>query len=444
MNKKQVLQDLSQFISIQSVSADSSRFNEMNKAVTFLKEKLTKMGCEVHVTQDKDKPPLILGILNVPQAQKTIGIYGHYDVQHEEPVGEWNSNPYELTRKNGKLIGRGVADNKGHIMQNIVAVEELIASRSLKNNIIFFIEGEEEIGSERLEGFVEQFADTLSTVDVFFVTDVGMYAKHIPQIIYALRGLVYFEIELKTGNSDLHSGVYGNAALNPIQLISTLFTQMKDTKTGEVLIPGFYDEVRNVSKKEMDLLEKGSISDQEFQKEMQAFTATTMRKVPSFLAPKIFPSLDVHGVVGGYTGEGPKTVIPKSVTAKFSCRLVEFQDVRKIEKLVKLFIKQHIPKGIQYEISTYSYDNPFYCSVEVPFLQKTAAILSDQFSRETVFMREGGSIPVAEIIQRKLKKPVILTGFILPDSNLHAPNENFDEEMFWKGITALKKIYEVL
>lgn len=439
--KKEVLKDLTEFISIESVSADTSRFAEMQKGVRFLHKKLKKLGCEVIISKDDGKPPLIIGIKTVPQATQTIGIYGHYDVQHEDPIAEWSTKPYDLKVSKGKLFGRGVADNKGHVIQNLAAIEDLIAHEELKNNIVFFIEGEEETGSERLEHFVETYKHILDKVDVFFITDVGMYAKHVPQIIYALRGLVYFEIEVKTGDSDLHSGVYGNAAVNPIQVLSKLFTDMKDIQTGEVHIPGFYEKVRAIDTKEMALLRNGSISDFDFQKEMQSYAVTSMRKVPAYLAPKIFPSLDVHGIVGGYTGEGPKTVIPRSAQAKFSCRLVEFQDVKAIEKKVNTFIKKNLPKGVTYKLHTYSYDGPFYTSIEDSYMQKTAAILSEHFKRETIFMREGGSIPAAEIIQRRLKKPVVLTGFILPDSNLHAPNENFDEDMFWEGIEAFKKIY---
>lgn len=442
MTKKAIFKDLSQFISIRSVSADLSKQSEMDKAVQFLKRKLEKMGFEIETLQIQGSPAAIFAKYTVSGAKKTIGIYGHYDVQPEDPIDEWTVKPFELTRSKGKILGRGVADNKGHIIQNLTAIEDLILSHSLKSNIIFFIEGEEECGSENFLSYVEMKKEELCLIDVFFITDVGMHAKSVPQIIYALRGLVYFELTVQIGRRDLHSGVYGNAVLNPAQVLADLLVRMKNIHTGEVLIPGFYDDVRIVNQAEMKLLMQGVLTDEAFKKETETYSVRSMRNVPSFLAPKLFPSLDVHGIESGFIGEGPKTVIPRKARVKFSCRLVEFQNVKDIEKKVRMFIDTTIPDGVTYALRTYSYDDPFYTSVEDPYIQHTARILNAHFGKETVFMREGGSVPAAEIMQREFKTPVILTGFVLPDSNLHAPDENFDEEMFFEGIEALKKIYE--
>ncbi len=435
----------------------------MKETVDFLSKKLTSLGFSIQFLQKGDAPPTIYARRQGQKDAKTIGIYGHYDVQPKDPIREWDSEPFKLTQKNGRFYGRGTADNKGHIIQNIAAIEELISTQSLKNTIIFLIEGEEETGSEDFASYIETLKKELMKVDVFFITDVEMYRKNIPMIIYALRGLVYFEVSVTVGLHDMHSGVYGNAVPNPAQILCDLFAQMKDVRTGEVLIPGFYDGIRKIDDKERELLMKNAILDDEFQSDAGAYSLTSLRNVPSYLAPKLFPSLDIHGITSGFTGEGPKTIIPAKAHAKFSCRLVENQDVKKVEKLVKEFIQNYFeaqyhfssrrhPKGThdivqkkvlspQITIKSLSYDNPFYCSIEEPFIQKTAKILSEHFGNETVFMREGGSIPAAEIIQRVLKKPVVLTGFVLPDANLHAPNENFDEEMFFSGIEAMKKIF---
>ena len=342
------------------------------------------------------------------------------------------------------MYGRGVADNKGHVIQNLTAIEELLTSKELKHNIIFLFEGEEETGSEQFEKLVKKYSQTLSKADVYFVTDVGMLAKHKPQILYGLRGLVYFEIELSIGATDLHSGVYGNSVYNPANVLADLFTKMKDVKSGEVLIPGFYDGLRKFSKEEIRLLRQSGENDRDLQKEVGAYKVTPFRNMPAYIAPKIFPSLDIHGIITGYTGEGPKTVIPRKATAKFSCRLVEYQDPYKVEKLVKQFIKKTLPKGVKYKISVLSRDFPFYSTIENEYIKKTAEILSEHFKNDTIFSRSGGSVPAAEILQRLFKKPIILTGFTLPDDNIHAPNENFDEEMFFSGIEALKKIYSTL
>ena len=461
MNKKQIIQEFSQFISIPSVSADPKRAPCMTEAVDFLSKKLISLGFDVQLLQNGHDPATIFAKRNGSTEGKTIGIYGHYDVQPEDPVREWDSEPFVLTQKNGRFYGRGTADNKGHIIQNIAALEELVSTQSLKNTIVFLIEGEEETGSENFASYIETLKKELMKVDVFFITDVEMYKKNIPMIIYALRGLVYFELQVCVGERDMHSGVYGNAIPNPAQILCDLFAQMKDVRTGEVQIPGFYDDIRIIDDKERALLMKKAVSDDEFQKDAGAYSLTSLRNVPSYLAPKLFPSLDIHGISSGFTGEGPKTIIPAKAHAKFSCRLVENQDVKKMEKRVRKFVGEYfsarhhffsrgpttlIRKKIsspQIEIKTYSYDNPFYCSIDDPFLQKTAKILSEHFGHETVFMREGGSIPAAEIIQRVLKKPVVLTGFVLPDANLHAPNENFDEEMFFSGIEAMEKVYGI-
>lgn len=441
MTKKRILNELSDLIRIKSVSADGSKEEEMNKAVRFLEKKLTEMGFKVDLLKKKGSPSAIFAKYSVPHAKKTVGIYGHYDVQPEDPVEEWTVPPFELTRRRGKLLGRGVADNKGHIIQNLTAVQQLITSQSLRANIIFFIEGEEECGSESFLSYIKKKKQELSSIDVFYITDVGMHAKSVPQIIYALRGLAYFELTIQIGKRDLHSGVYGNAVLNPAQVLADLLVKMKDITTGEVHIPGFYDDVRRPNQAEMDVLMKGSVADDMFQKETGTFVVTSMRNAPSYLAPKIFPSLDVHGLESGFIGEGPKTVIPRKARVKFSCRLVEYQNVRNIEKKVHSFIEENLPKGVQYTLHAFSYDDPFYTSIKDPYIRKTAKILSDHFGHETVLMREGGSVPAAEMIQRLFDTQVILTGFVLPDSNLHAPDENFDEEMFFSGIEALKKIY---
>ena len=399
-NKKTIINELSQFIKIQSVSADLHKSQEMEKAVKFLQNKLQKLGFVAEILKNEGSAPMIFAKKDIIGAKKTVAIYGHYDVQSEDPIGEWDSDPFILTEKNGKYFGRGVADNKGHVIQNIAAIENLIASQSLKSNIIFIIEGEEESGSSHLENYLLTKAEELKKVDEFYITDLEMFQKGTPMIVNALRGLVYFEVKLKIGKRDLHSGVYGNAVLNPAQILANLMASMKDIMTGEVSIPGFYDNVREFSKVELNIL------------------------------------------------RAAKTIIPHSATVKFSCRLVENQKAVEIEKLVRDYIesffaaKKPFPQlSVKLSIKTLSSDDPFFCSIDSPVIQRAADIMSMHFGKKTVFMREGGSIPAAEIIERLFGVSVVLTGFILPDSNLHAPNENFDEEMFWEGIEVMKKIY---
>ena len=446
MDKGVILKLLSDFIAIQSVSAHQERKSQIQKAASFLSSELEKLKFEVRLLKNGDAPPLILGTHYLSHDRgidnsKTIGIYGHYDVQPEDPVGEWKTQPFRLTTKSGKLYGRGVADNKGHVIQNLTSIKRLIEVNKLKNNIIFILEGEEETGSVNFENYVSEAKEILSKVDVFYLTDVGMFRRNIPQIFYALRGLVYFELSLETGSRDLHSGIWGNRVSNPVQIAAHLFAKMKDEKTGKILIPGFYDNVRKIPEKERSLLRDVARSDAQQLKDAGVYELVSLDKKQPYLSTKIYPSLDINGFISGYGEDGAKTVIPRKAIIKFSCRLVERQNPDKIEISVKNFVRNNLPKGVKYNLRVLSKNYPFYTDLNNPLVKKSAAILTRHFGNKSLFNRSGGSIPAAEILQRRFKKPIILTGFTLPDDNIHSPNENFDAEMFWKGIGALEKIY---
>jgi acetylornithine deacetylase/succinyl-diaminopimelate desuccinylase-like protein len=440
MTQTQIINFFSDFVKIQSVSTDENRFSEIEKAVSFLKDFLLSLGFSVKILEKEKAPPLILATLIKDEKAKTIGIYGHYDVQPEDPVFEWETAPFLLTEKKGKFFGRGVADNKGHIVQNLFAIKYLIEEKKLKNNIVFILEGEEEVGSVHFEDYVKEAKDVLSKVDVFYLTDTGMHQKNVPQIFYGLRGIAYFELIVKIGQRDLHSGVYGNRVYNPINVLADLIAKIKDIKTGKILIPKFYEKVRKIEKDELLLLKKTLKSDEEEKKEASVFGLTEIERFSS-LSSKIFPSFDCHGIISGFIGKGQKTVIPKEATVKFSFRLVEYQNPKEIEEQVFDFVEKNLPKEVKWELRCLSKSAPFYTDVKNEWVKKTAKILKDIFGNEVVLNRSGGSIPAAEILQRLYKKPIILTGFTLPDDNIHAPNENFDSEMFFLGIEALLRIY---
>lgn len=446
MDKRTTLKLLSDFVSIQSVSADTKRLGQILKAVDFLTNELKKMKFTVRLIKKGTSPPLIVATYLVndrveDKRGKTIGIYGHYDVQSEDPKEEWKTHPFQLIQRRGKLYGRGVADSKGHIVQNITAIKELLTNDVLTNNIIFILEGEEEVASEHFEDYVRSLTSVLADVDVFYIVDMGMYKKNIPQLMYGLRGLIYFELEAEIGERDLHSGLYGNRVYNPVQIVADLFAKMKDVKTQKVLIPEFYDKVRKISKDERVLLSKVSQTDMEQKNEAGVYDLVTLEKDQPYLSTKIYPSLDINGMISGYTGEGEKTIIPRKAMVKFSCRLVEFQDPHKVEKIVSTYIANNISPGARYTLKILSKTSPFYTDIKNPYAKKTAKILTNIFGNKTLFNRSGGTVGAAEVLQRVFKKPVLPLGFILPDANIHSPNENFDEEMFWKGIEALKKIY---
>lgn len=415
-----ILDELDKFIQIQSVSTQRERKKEILKACDFLKEKLNNLGFEVKILKEKENPPLILATF-LKNFKKTIGIYGHYDVQPEDPIDQWLFPPFKLTIKNKKLYGRGIADNKGHIILNLFAIEELIKSNQLNKNVVFILEGEEESGSPNFEKYIRKIKNILRKVDVFYLTDVGMKSKNQPTIYYALRGIVYFELTVIANKTDLHSGSYGNVALNPAQVLAELFSKMKDSKTNKILIPNFYKDVRKMSKNEIEMIKQND---------------------PKMYPAKIFPSMDINGIVSGYIGEGVKTIIPADAKAKFSFRLIEYQKPEKIIKLVKEFIKKNLSSKIKYNLKVHAQSAPFYTNLDNEYVIKTKKALEKIFKNKVIFDRVGGSIPPAEILQRNFKKPIILTGFTLPDSNVHAPNENFDEKIFFKGLEALKLIYQ--
>lgn len=452
MNNKESLKLLTDLVAIKSISTDPDRRSEMMKTVEFLVKEIKSLGFEVETHQRESCPPLIIArnylVNDRSQDRKTIGVYAHYDVQPEDPVEKWSSPPFNLTARNGKLYGRGVADDKGHIIQTIIALKKLIEIGKLTrlhqdfggqgNNIILIFEGEEENESENFESLIKEAKKDLDIVDVFYILDSGMKAKNIPQIFYGLRGIVTAELNVKTSKNDLHSGVFGNRVINPVQVIAELLAKIKDAKTNKVKIPGFYERVRKIDKKEISVLSEYVLSVAE-----EKNNSGVKNFVGDFLSSKLSPSFEVNGISSGYTGQGFKTIIPSEAMIKFSIRLVPDQKPSEIKKIIENFIKKNLPKEVDYKLKMDEGCGPFYTDFNNVFAKKTAEILTNVFKNKTYFNRSGGSIAAAEILQRLFHKPIILTGFTLPDENIHAPNENIDEEMFFKGILVLEKIFSL-
>ncbi|MCS7093452.1 MAG: M20/M25/M40 family metallo-hydrolase [Patescibacteria group bacterium] len=418
MQRSEIFKKLSDFIKIESVSTDKNRFSHLLKAAEFIRKELLALDFKVDIYQKKESSPLLIGKKTIASKAKTLCFYAHYDVQPEDPLKDWQSPPFELSEKNNRYFGRGIADDKGHLFQLLVSARELVKANSLKNNLIFIFEGEEEIGSPNFEELIQK-DDDIKNVDAFYLVDMEVRDKETAKIFYGLRGIVGFELKLKTAENDLHSGVFGNLVDNPVQIVANLLSKIKSTRL-KIKIPRFYDKVRKISKGEIQLLKKSG--------EVQA---------------KIYPSFDVNGIVAGFTGEGIKTIIPSQATVKFSFRLVPDQDPREIQELVLDFIKKQIPKKIAYEIKIFHSSNPLYVNLDNEFIKKTAQVLRKYFKKGVLFDRSGGSIASAEILFRLYKKPVILIGFINPESNIHAPNENFDKELFFKGIEVLRSIFNL-
>jgi acetylornithine deacetylase/succinyl-diaminopimelate desuccinylase-like protein len=437
---KEALEFLNKIVSFKTVSADSKKEKEFFGLVKFLKNFLEKEKFKVKIIGKK--LPLFIAEKFISSKAKTIGIYSHYDVQPAEPLNLWHSDPFKITIKNGKIFARGVADDKGPLVQNIFAVLSLIKENKLKNNIIFIFEGEEEIGSENFSSYINQATNILKNVDLFFLTDVGMVKKNVPTIYYALRGIVYFEIELWTGKKDLHSGVYGNLVYNPSQILFELFTKMRNLK-GEIKIPNFYRKVRKISEKEKKILIKNVKNLNEIKKVSEVYALNPLDKNYPSISAEIHPSLEINGFYSGYIEEGLKTIIPNYAKAKFSIRLVEHQEPKEIINLVKKFVKNNMPKGIKYSLKVLASAKPFFSDYNHPYIMKTVRILEEEFKNKCVFMRSGGSTPAAEILMNKFKKPIVLTGFTLEGANIHAPNENMDLNLFERGIKVSSRIYNL-
>jgi len=438
----------SEFVSIQSVATDKKRRGEILKAVSFLKRELELIGFKVVIIKNNiGSPPLVVATYQIyddrliANKQKTIGVYAHYDVQPEDPVLKWETPPFNLTVKNKKIYGRGTADDKGHVIQTIIAAKKLIAGNKLKNNLVFIFEGEEEIGSPNFQELINKAKKEAGEADVFYMLDFGMESSDRPEIFFGLRGLIAFELTLFTGKKDLHSGVYGNRVYNPINLLANLLAKVKDQKTGHILIPDFYEKIRKPTKIEMENLILKMQSDEELKNEAEVFSTTALDKMHPWLSSKIYPSFDINGIYGGYAGEGVKTIISYQATAKFSFRLIENQTPDEIEKMAKKFIVNNLPKGVKFTLKILGKLEPFYNDVSNQYVKKTAEILKNYFGADPFFSRTGGSIGAAAILAKTFNKPLILTGFTLADCNIHSPNENYDEGMFYKGIKVLEKIF---
>lgn len=437
---KEAVDFLTKIISFQSISTDSKKEKEIFALVKFLRNFLEKEKFKIKIVGKKC--PLFIAKKFVSSKAKTIGIYSHYDVQPAEPLNLWQSDPFKIKIRNGKIFARGIADDKGHLTQNIFAILSLLKENKLKNNIIFLFEGEEEIGSKNFSSYINQVSNILKNVDLFFITDVGMVKKNIPTIYYALRGIVYFEIEVWTGKKDLHSGVYGNLVYNPSQILFELFMKMRNLE-GKIRIPNFYKRVKKISERVKKMIALNVKTINEIKKIAEVHVLNPLDKNYPSISAKIYPSLEINGFYSGYIGEGSKTIIPNYAKAKFSIRLVEDQEPKEIINLVKRFIQNNVPKGVKYSLKVLVSARPFFSDYHHPYIIKTAKILEEEFLNKCVFIREGGSVPAAEILMSKFKKPVILTGFIREGANIHAPNENMDLDLFNKGIKVLNRIYNL-
>jgi len=441
-NKDRLLDELKEFLRIPSISTQTEHAADVQRAAEFVAQSLKKAGLEhVEIIPTKGHPLVYADWLHAP-GKPTVLCYGHYDVQPPDPLEEWISPPFEPTVRNGNIYARGSTDDKGQMYMHIKAVETLFAvNGTLPVNVKFLIEGEEESGGESIAAYLPKNTEKLKA-DVALVSDTELYAEGIPTLCVGLRGLIYTEIEARGSMRDLHSGVYGGAAPNAIFGLVELLAKLKDA-SGHIRIPGMYDDVTPPTPEEKASWDSLPFDEEEFRKTEVGSTQLTGE--PGFTVMErtwARPTLEVHGIIGGYMAPGAKTVIPAKATAKVSIRLVPHQNPDKIVEAYKKFVAECTPAGIQTSVRILNASPAISVNPDHPAIAIAARAFSEVLGRETVFTRGGGSIPIVGDFKTHLGIPTILMGFSNPDDGLHSPNEKYPIANYYAGIMTIAHFFE--
>jgi acetylornithine deacetylase/succinyl-diaminopimelate desuccinylase-like protein len=438
------LEGLKTFLRIPSISTLSEHKSDVRRAAGFARDELKSAGMTLTGLIEGEGNPLVYAEWLGAPGKPTILFYGHYDVQPPDPLDEWTSPPFEPEVRGENIYARGACDDKGQVYIQIKAVEGLLKTTGrLPVNVKFILEGEEETGGEHIEAFVKTQPPQLRA-DAAVVCDTEMFAPEMPTICVGLRGIVYADLAVEGANHDLHSGVYGGAAPNPIMAIAEILCALKD-RDGHILIPGFYDRVEPPSPKEREAWARLPFNVEEYtEKEMGARELVGEPGIPLFERVWARPTLEVHGIRGGFTGEGAKTVIPARATAKISTRLVAGQRPDEAADQLRAAIRAACPKGVTAELKVLHVGAPSLTNPDNRFIHAAADALKETFGKDTVYIRSGGSIPIVGLFDRYLNIPSVMMGFGLPDDNLHAPNEKFHLPNFYRGIEAVARYLEIL
>lgn len=440
-NEPRLLEELKEFLRIPSISTLPEHSGDVQRAAEFAAAKLGEAGLEnVEIIQTDRHPLVYADWMNAP-GKPTVLCYGHFDVQPPDPLDLWESPPFEPTERKGNLYARGSADDKGQMYSHIKALETLRAvTGTLPLNIKVLLEGEEEVGGVSVAAYVKANPEKLKA-DVALVSDTEMYEAGLPTLNVGLRGLLYMEVEARGPMRDLHSGLYGGAAPNAVFGLVELLSKAKDAN-GHILIPGIYDDVEPPSEEEKHSWTTLPFDEAEYLKSEVGSTALTGEPGYSvFERTWARPTFEVHGIAGGFTGAGAKTVIPAKAVAKVSIRLVPNQDPAKIVQAVKVWIAANTPKGITTEVRILSTGPGLMVNTDHPAIQIAAKAFSDIFDKPTVFTRSGGSIPIVGDFANHLGIPTILMGFGLPDDGLHSPNEKYCIRNYFDGIRTLAHFF---
>ncbi|MGE5647147.1 MAG: dipeptidase [Acidobacteriota bacterium] len=443
-NKNKFLEDLKAWLRIPSISTFPENKGDVRRAAEFACDQLRAAGVEHVELIEGEGNPLVYGDWLGAPGKPTLLFYGHYDVQPPDPLDEWKSPPFEPEVRDGNIYGRGTSDDKGQTLIQIKAVESLLKTNGkLPCNVRFLLEGEEEVGGEHIEAYVATKPARLKA-DCAIICDTEMYAPELPTICTGLRGMIYTEIAVQGPDHDLHSGMYGGVAPNPIQAIAEILTTLKGPD-GKINIPGFYDRVQKPSTQEAEAWARLPFNEKEYLKNEVGSTELTGE--PGFTVFErtwARPTLEVHGIRGGFTGEGAKTVIPARAVAKISMRLVADQRPDEAFAQFKAAVAKATPRGVTAEVKLIHGAPPSLVNPNNDFISAAAAAMEQVFGNKTVYIRSGGSIPIVGSFERSLGIPSVLMGFGLPDDNLHSPNEKFHLANFYRGIEAVARFMELV
>lgn len=439
-NKERFVEELFEVLRIPSISALSSHKADMERCAQWLCASLLKSGADRAEVMPSDGNPIVYAEKIVDPAAKTILVYGHYDVMPVDPVSLWETAPFEPEIRDGRIWARGANDDKGQLFMHAKAMETALATGNMPCNLKFMIEGEEEVGSPSMEKWCEQNKELLKA-DIILVSDTSLLSMETPSITCGLRGLCYMEVEVTGPNKDLHSGLFGGAVANPANVLSKLIAGLVDDN-GVITIPGFYDDVRNLSSEERTNFGKAPFDLDRYKQSLDIEDIAGEKGYTTMERTGVRPSLDVNGIWGGYIEEGTKTVIPSVASAKISMRLVPNQDYHKIGELFEKHFKAIAPKSVKVKVKALHGGYPYVTPSDLPAYKAASKAVEATFGKSPLPYYSGGSIPIISTFEKVLGLKSILLGFGLDRDAIHSPNESYALENFYKGIETIQYFYK--
>lgn len=434
-HKDRFLDELLELLRIPSVSSSSEHKADMLQCAEAVKQRLLAAGVDKAEVYPTAGHPVVYGEKIIDKNKPTVLVYGHYDVQPVDPLNLWHSGPFEPVIRDGKIYARGSADDKGQFYMHVKAFETMIRTNSLPTNVKFIIEGEEEIGSPNLATFVSTHTDLLKA-DVILISDTAMLSLDTPSIDIGVRGLSYIEVEVTGPNRDLHSGVYGGAVANPITMLAKMIASCHDADN-HITIPGFYDDVAEVTPEERKLMAKAPYNEEEYKNDLGVTQLWGEKGYTTNERTGIRPTLELNGIWGGYTGEGAKTVLPSKAFAKISARLVPNQSSKVITEKLLTYFRQIAPPGVTVKAEEHHGGEPYMTPIDSKAYKAAAKAIEATFQKAPIPVRGGGSIPICSLFEKYLGIKIVFMGFGLDSDNLHSPNEKFDLANFYKGIETI-------